>query len=220
MKKVLYFLVAAFSLFSLAKDAHAGPYLSIYAGLTVPHDASVTNHDTNEAGQMSFHNSANFGAKAGYWFTDQDAPYLGIQLDANQNNSKIRELITSAGVVAPVTSRATFTTVTANLILRSSEGDIKPYVGAGVGMFYVDIGSGQKPVTALGINGNGWCGGTDTAVGFQAIAGADFEINENLSFFAEYRYSTAKFSLDTTTYIPLDITYKASQLNGGLTYSF
>lgn len=220
MKKILYLLVTAFSLFSFAKDADAGPYLSVYAGLTVPHDASVTNHDTHEAGQMSFRNSANFGAKAGYWFSDQGAPYLGIQLDANINNSRIREIITPEGVVAPVTSKASFSTLTANLLLRSAEGDVRPYIGAGAGVYYVDIGPGQKPVPALGINSNGWCGGTDTAVGFQAMAGLDFVITKNLSFFVEYRYNTAKFSLETKTYIPLDITYKASQLNGGLTYEF
>lgn len=220
MKKILYFLITASSFFLLRENANAAPYLSVYAGLTVPHDASVTNRDTHESGQMSFHDSANFGAKAGYWFTDQGAPYLGIQLDANVNNSKIREIITPAGVVAPVTSKASFSTLTANLLLRSAGGGVRPYIGAGAGVFYVDIGPGQKPVPALGINSNGWCGGTDTAIGFQAMAGADFVITKHLSFFAEYRFSTAKFSLDTKTYIPFDITYKASQFNGGLTYEF
>lgn len=220
MKKFLYFLVIASSFFLFRENANAAPYLSIYAGLTVPHDASVTNHDTHEAGQMSFRNSLDFGAKAGYWFTEQGAPYLGIQLDANVNNSTIREIITSAGVVAPVTSKASFYTLTANLLLRSADGDVRPYIGAGAGLFYVDIGPGQKPVPALGIGSSGWCGGTDTAIGFQVMAGADFVITKRLSFFAEYRFSTAKFSMDTRTYIPLDITYKASQVNGGLTYEF
>lgn len=220
MKKNLCFLVVAFSFFLFAKSANAGPYLSVYAGFTVPHDASVTNHDTHESGQMSFHNSLNFGAKAGYWFTGQGAPYLGIQLDANVNNSRIREIITSTGVVAPVTSKASVSTLTANLLLRSDEGDIRPYIGVGAGVFYIDIGPGQKPVVALGINSNGWCGGPDTAIGFQAMAGADFVITKNLSLFAEYRYNTAKFSLETKTYIPFDITYKASQLDGGITYNF
>ena len=220
MKRILCFLASAFLLLSFAKSADAGPYFSVYAGLTVPHDADVTNNVTNESGQMSFHNSLNYGAKAGYWLTDQGAPYLGIQLDANINNSKVKELITSTGVVAQATSNVSVSSLTANLLLRSSEGDIRPYVGVGAGVFYIDIGPGQKPVTALGINGNGWCGGTDTAVGFQAMAGADLVITRNLSFFAEYRLNTANFSLDAKTYIPFDITYHVSQFNGGLTYEF
>lgn len=220
MKKILYFLAIASSFFLFRENANAAPYLSIYAGLTVPHDSPVTNHDTHESGQMSFHNSLNFGAKAGYWFTDQGAPYLGIQLDANVNNSKIKEIITPAGVVAPVTSKASFSMLTANLLLRSTDGDVRPYIGAGAGVFYADIGPGEKPVPALGINSNGWCGGTDTVIGFQMMAGADFVITKHFSFFAEYRYNTAKFSLETKTYIPFDITYKVSQFNGGLTYEF
>ncbi|MBI5588151.1 MAG: outer membrane beta-barrel protein [Deltaproteobacteria bacterium] len=220
MKKTLYFLIVAFSFFLFAKSANAGPYLSVYAGFTVPHDANVTNNVTHETGQMSFHNGLNFGAKAGYWFTDQGAPYLGLQLDANTQNLKIRELIASTGVVAPVTSRAGFSSLTANLIYRAVEGDIRPYIGAGAGVFYMNIGSGQKPIQAIGVGINGWTGGTDTAIGYQVLAGLDFLISKRLSFFGEYKFSTAKFSLDRKTWIPFDITYKVSQVYGGLTYNF
>lgn len=220
MKKILYFLASVLLLLPFARSAEAGPYFSLYAGLTVPHDAEVTNNVTGENGQISFHSGINSGAKVGYWFTSLDAPYIGFQFDANANYLKVKEVITSDGTVAAATSKVNVSSLTANLLFRSPDGDVRPYVGAGIGVFYIDVGPGQKPVPALGVNGNGWCGGVDTALGFQAMVGVDMTITQHLSFFAEYKFNTADFSFDPKTYFPFDMTYRVSQFNGGLTYEF
>ncbi len=218
-KKIILPLILASLL--IAVNSYADTYLSLYTGLAKPHDADITNNygaGTGQTGQMSFKNNINYGAKLGFWLTGADAPYLGFQIDGNFYNTDIREIVSSTGVVAPVTSTADVYSVFANVLVRGT-GDIKPYAGVGVGYLDMKIGAGQKPVSAVGIPG-GWKGGSDGAFGWQVLAGIDYPLSKNLSLILEYKYSAAEFSFDNSTMMPLDIKYSASQFNGGLAISF
>lgn len=216
MKKRIILPILLALLF-ISGNSYAETYVSLYAGLVIPHDADVTNNITGNSGQMTFRNNFNYGAKLGYWFSGMDLPDLGVQIDANKYNTDTKEIVSNA-IVAPVTANVDVNSVVASVLLRGS-GNVKPYIGAGAGWFQMEIGPGQKPISAAGIPG-GWAGGTDSAFGWQVQAGLDFNLTEHTSFFTEYRFGNANFSFDRSTGVPLDINYMSSQFNGGLTYSF
>lgn len=218
-KKIILPLILASLL--IAVNSYAETYLSLYTGLAKPHDADITNNygaGSGQTGQMSFKNNINYGAKFGFWLTGVDAPYLGFQIDGNFYNTDIREIVSSTGVVAPVTSNMDVYSVFANVLVRGT-GDIKPYAGVGVGFLDMKIGQGQKPVPAVGIPG-GWKGGSDSAFGWQVLAGVDYPLSPHTSLIVEYKYGNANFTFDSSTGVPLDIKYSASQFNAGISINF
>lgn len=220
MRRTVFLLTLASMLFLLAGRAGAEPYLSVYGGLVQPHNAEITNNVTGDTGKMFFRDSSSVGLKAGYWFTSLDRSYsAGLQLDANAYKAHIKELVDSGGTVAPVTSNTDFIAVALNAVFRAEVEDVRPYVGAGAGWYYLHAGAGIKPVPAVGIPG-GWKEDSDSTYGFQAFAGVDVPLTKSLSLFAEYKFIIAKFSFTGTPSFPLDVDYESSQLYAGLTYSF
>jgi len=221
MRRPLCSLVIAVLFVLCAEAARAESYFSVYGGLVQPHDSKVKNNVSGETGKIFFRDSASVGFKTGYWFSSQGAPYFGLQFDANGYHSHIKELVDDNGTVAPVTSNTDFAAVTLNAVLRADvEGLIRPYAGMGAGWFYMNIGAGTKPVTAVGINPNGWTGGSESTYGFQGFVGVDVPVTESLALFAEYKFLMAKFSFSEKIYFPLDVDYQSSQLYGGVTYTF
>lgn len=220
MRRTVFLLTLASMLFLLAGRAGAEPFLSVYGGLVQPHDAKITNNFSGETGKMFFRDSSSVGLKAGYMFMSLDRSYsVGLQLDANAYKAHIKELVDSNGTVAPVTSNTDFIAVALNAVFRAEVEDVRPYVGAGAGWYYLNVGAGIKPVPAVGIPG-GWAEGSDSTYGFQAFAGVDVPLTKSLSLFAEYKFLMAKFSFPRKIFLPLDIDYQSSQLYAGLTYSF
>lgn len=221
MKRTIFLLTLASMLFLLASTAGAEPYLSVYGGLVQPHDAKIKNNLSGETGKMFFRDSSSVGLKAGYMFMSQDRSYsVGLQLDANAYQAHLKELVDSDGTVAPVTSNTDFISVALSAVFRAEVEDIRPYAGAGAGWYYLNVGTGNKPVPAVGLGSAGWVSVSDSTYGFQAFAGVDVPLTKSLSLFAEYKFIMAEFSFSDKTYFPLDIDYQSSQLYAGLTYSF
>lgn len=222
MRKTVCLFTLASSLFLCAGGAYAEPYFSVYGGLVQPHEAAITNNVSGKTGDMSFRDSSSVGIKAGYWFPSQDKSYSGgLQLDANAYQSHIKELVDSNGTVAPVTSNTDFIGIALNAVFRAEVEKVRPYAGAGAGWYYLNVGTGNKPVPAVGLGSAGWTGSSDHTYGFQAFAGVDIPVSKSLAFFMEYKFIMAEFSFTgNKDYFPLDIDYQSSQLYGGLTYSF
>ena len=230
MKKILLVAVALFGLIALPGLSHAEPYVSAYVGGAFPQDADIVdNTGLGLTGTTEFDTGLALGLKGGYWFTQENAPFLGIQLDINRHDTTAKT--TMSGVVAgfPVglasENDVTVTSYTANVLFRSPEGNIRPYAGIGAGWFTGEIDDGigavaiLDPFTGTLITVTGPIQGTnDTAFGWQVLAGVDFIINPNLSVFGEYKYSRADFSFGGD--IATDLEYGVSQVYGGVSYHF
>lgn len=126
---------------------------------------------------------------------------FGIQLEANKHNPELRT-ITIGGGTSDVSGNFKVHAITANALARLGDGKIRPYGGVGGGVFFGEIEQGAAS----------W---KDKSFGWQALAGADYKINDRYSAFAEYKYSAAKFYIDG-----IDIDYSVSQFYGGVSYHF
>lgn len=219
MRTIVFLSALVSALFFYAASAHSEAYVSVYGGLVQPHDSKITNNVSGETGKVFFRDSGSAGIKTGYWFSSQGAPYFGLQLDANAYQAHIKELTSSDGTVAPVTSKTEFVAVTLNAVIRADVEVIRPYAGVGAGWYYLNVGAGSKPIPAVGVKG-GWADTSDSTYGFQGFVGLDVPVTKSLSLFAEYKFITAKFSFDDKAYFPIDMDYQSSQLYAGLTYSF
>ena len=90
-------------------------------------------------------------------------------------------------------------TVMANVRKSFGEGSFRPYVGAGVGFARHDGEATLAAVSPLGsIAGSD--SGDDTVVAFQAMAGIEGDISENLVVFAGFRYLASQdMEIETLT---------------------
>lgn len=224
MKKILLSLAAFLCLsFAFSGPSDAGVYVSGYTGVGLVHDSRIANNITpSEPGEMEFRPNWAGGGKLGYWFDELYAPYFGLQIDLNNIRTDIKNITSSTGVVAPVTANAEFYSATFNAVFRYPNGDVRPYIGAGVGWFYAEIGPGQKSVPVVGIP-NGWGGSEDSAFGWQALAGIDWLVIKDryffdVSLFAEYKFGKADFSFESG--LGLDMDYESSQFSVGLALNF
>jgi opacity protein-like surface antigen len=107
-----------------------------------------------------------------------------------------------------------------NTKARYPDGPIHPYIGAGLGYSYFEIGDvterewGGPGVHHMdGVSGGGFC--------YQFMAGVDFDVAPNLSFGIGYKYFAALPTIGSETdelYSKLD--YKAHMITLGLAFMF
>jgi opacity protein-like surface antigen len=181
-------------------------------------------------------NSAMFGAKVGYFFTDEKLPWLGLELEAFTNKPSIKaqsaafeqniEYIPTnvpnpcTGLPNPtcplsVTNRGTLPlsesdmrliTVAFNVVARYPGTTFQPYVGVGAGAFYFNS-SGQ-------IDGRQVVPGLNTQAGLKVLA------TEEWGLFVEGKYNYASIdNLDPSGY-GLSGTYSAFNAIAGVAYHF
>lgn len=212
MKRTLaaFFVAAGFLIWSACADAST--YIQAYGGAAFPHDSEA--RGAGSFGDMEFDQGFAAGVKIGGWW--EAKPSLGLQFDFNGNFNSL-DAISSAGSRAALDSDMNVYSATLNALFRLPGGFMKPYIGAGGGFYYADIGEGAISIPLLGVSA-GFPDDNDGAFGWNALGGVEIElIGDKLSAFAEYRYSRADFEFDK---IGLEVDYSSSQVYGGLTYTF
>lgn len=211
-KMMLAIIMVAAAMFVFSAPARAEPYVSGYLGAAFPHDSNI---DDNSGlgilyGDMEFDNGWALGAKGGYWFEEQNLPSLGLELDLNAHFPKASK-INASGVGLSTGADVTVWSYTVNFLLRYPEGNFRPYGGVGGGWFFGKVDDG----TIVGVPFNG---GSDSAYGWQVLAGLDYLINPNVSVFVEYKYSRADFEFGGD--LMFEVTYAVSQVYAGISYNF
>jgi len=94
---------------------------------------------------------------------------------------------------------------------RFPSARIKPYVGAGFGFVNVEAQAALDGMSALaGIDNS------DSSFAYQAIAGLNFQVNETVDLFAEYRYLKA----DSLQLGNFGFDYETSNVHGGFRIKF
>ncbi len=219
-----------------ASPAAAEWYVSGYAGVAIPADEDIdlsasvlglTAADTLK--DVDLDTSAVFGGKAGHYF--EGLPQVGLELEVyhfspDSDPQTVQTNLFPGGVTISAAD-INVTTIGINALYRlqlsqSDEyprGRFQPYGGVGLGVFIANLET--TVVTAIDDD-------TDTALGFQALAGLKYFFIPNLSLFAEYKFiQTGDFEFelsDTVVGVPVTATAEtdltAHLFYGGIAYHF
>lgn len=184
---------------------------------------------------LSLQQSPLFGGKAGYFFSHEGLPWLGVEVEVFTTKPTIKNQTVSttqdityipnnplpAGACVPgidclAQQRSTGTlevsdaslrliTVAFNVVARYPGAIFQPYVGVGAGAFY--------------FKGSGQFDGRQVVPGLNAMVGLKVLATEEWGFFLEGKYSRATISNFDPTY-GLSGEYSAFHAVAGLAYHF
>lgn len=226
MRKWMLAVVVAV-VFGFSGAAQAESYISGFAGLAIPHDSDAEdNEGIGIVGTAEFDSGITFGAKAGHWFTEQQMPFLGVQLEISRYSADAdfkADVSSLVGIPSTMVSSTeiTVTSYMANILFRKADGKLRPHAGIGLGWISGDIDNGTTTITSPGfgvIASADFNGADDTAFGWQILAGIDYDVAPKFSIFGEYKYTRADFSFGPD--VDFDVDYAASQIYGGVSYHF
>jgi len=194
---------------------------------------------TFKASDISLKNSAIFGGKVGYFFTQEKLPWLGVELEAFRTSPTIKAqtLSTTQDITyqpntpgtaaqcqppnpvpncpAYVLNRSTLTLQESSLhVTTVAFNVIARYPGTTV-QPYVGVGAGAFNFSASGgsIQGNQWY------PGLNLMAGAKVLVTEAFGVFAEGKYNLANVTNFDQTY-GVSGMYSIFHLVAGLAYHF
>jgi len=170
----------------LAMPSFSGFYIQAYGGLRVPDNLQYN----GTAQDLGIGNS--LGASVG---VDTSIPGVSAELDYMHSSANYSALGTS------LDSQSFMVDGIYNLDLNM--GNIKPYLGAGLGAVNVTYKSSDS----------------GTGLGFQVKAGVSGPITDQLSWFGEYRYQQAigNINIGSPAY---PVEYASHSILGGLKISF
>jgi len=190
MKKLFVSVLALFFIFSVIPSYAAGPgpyYLGVFGGYVIPDKMKLENGSASR--DVSFKNSWALGAKFGYIIPS----WKYLALEAKQD-------VDEAGASGDYSAN----NLMFNALLRYPEGNIHPFLGAGIGCSWAAVSDLNAPVDATG-SGFAW----------QLLAGINFDISPNWSADVAYRYFSSKYGIEG-----VDITAKNNLLLLGINYHF
>jgi len=215
-KSMLLVFVLACSMVVFSGVSHAENFASVYVGGAIPHEADATdNTGSGGSGTWEFDSSAVAGVKLGHWFNEQNAPYFGVEADLNLHFPDLsKQSGTLSGGTQNMEAEVIIWGGTVNGLLRYPEGDVRPYVGAGGGIFHANFDDG------LGSVSGPFTGDEDTRFGWQLLGGVDWTVTDDISVFAEYKYTIVDFEFDDPSKLGVDVNYRASHVYGGVSYRF
>jgi opacity protein-like surface antigen len=186
----------------VATPAFAEWYADIYGGAAYTPQSDITLVVGSPSGpadhvlhDVKWTNSAEFGARAGYW--SDTAPWYGVGLDifhfsANVPTQTVN--LTISGATAPAALQAidfSASAIALDLVrlryraLASGEypnGRLQPFASAGPALFQVRVtnkANGELTTQPA----------TDTTVGYKLGAGASWQLWQRAAVFGEYRYT-------------------------------
>ncbi|MEL7465419.1 MAG: outer membrane beta-barrel protein [Pseudomonadota bacterium] len=226
-------LSACTTVTATAEEAFS-PYISVFAGLGILGDETFSGVVTPPGGEQSvtgdFGSAFNFGAAVGVelgstlGFVSPRVEIEGSYLSAGvgedtlnfSGNGPANEINVDGGI-----SRAL---LLANLLLDvETGGPFTPYVGVGAGLAFTnsDVVYGGPPGGPAAVRFD------DSGVDFaaQLIAGASYEVSDNVLLFADGRY-TRVFGFDGDRFNPAGLTGNISgdvdnvSVNVGVRYRF
>ncbi|MFQ5464781.1 MAG: outer membrane protein [Thermodesulfobacteriota bacterium] len=166
------------------------------------------------AGTLDSDSGMAAGAKFGHWFTGRGAPYLGVEVDLNAHFPDLTHISGAGWQAQDLDAAMTVYSGTLSALVRYPDGNIRPYIGGGMGVFHANVDAGVGSVKGP------FAGDEDTRFGLQLLAGLYLSIVPRASIFAEYRYVFVNFEFDEPGALGLDVDYRRAQLYGGLSINF
>ena len=236
-KLVIYLMVPVFSLSMIFnQSAFAESYIGGSIGAAFSSDAeniklssgaltgTVTDLDTDS--------SFTYGFKAGHYF--KAIPWFGVEFNFSQSDPDIsKQTGTATGTIGVFTAAATgqgsidvdhANTYGLLVMFRATEEqakdmfNIQPYLGLGIGINQVSLGT-ARVYTAAGVETDSANLGSDTNVGFLLSAGLNYDITDHIKAYSEYKFTQGEFEA-TTADVKYALDYDASSLMFGLAYGF
>ena len=177
----------------VATVAEGGPYWAIFGGANVK-QSSDNNQSRGGVGRLADEEQNELGwfagLKYGYEFASPnrvrfalEGELLYSQLDAEtESNDGAFSLRTKGDF-----SAAAF--MINGLVKFEPIWSLRPYIGAGAGVAYVELQDVESEVTFKGTRlvNRTQADAEDWTFAFQGIAGLDFQLNERISIFTEYK---------------------------------
>lgn len=165
----------------VVEQTAGGLYISTFGGLLWAQDADVTAVLTPPDFTIGTDRGYRFGGALGYQFNS----VLGAEAEVAFGRVAIDTVTPDGGGPVDITgagASASLLTVMGNLTVGTEFGAFRPYVAVGVGAARVglDVPAG----IGLGSGAND----TDWALAFQALAGVDYAITDNISIGARFRF--------------------------------
>lgn len=220
-------LIIIFLLFSQVAFAaqNTGFYFGFSGGLVIPQTMTMSEPYYGDT-DTTLKNGGFVGVKSG-WLTPFTRRIMALEMEYNYifgtdfDKSKVVDLA-GWGPGALLDGTIRVHALMFNMRARYPEGPIHPYVGAGLGYSYFQIGD----ITAR--DGGGGIidvipGGSGGAFSYQFLGGIDFDISPNMSIGIGYKYFAAKPEINEDYYwdnYDYELDYKTSIISLGLTFTF
>lgn len=208
MKKIIALI--ALGLIAVPTLAHAGNYYaSIAGGLTHLHDMEVGSVDDSiefDAGWTGI-------VAGGYRFNNN----MRAELELGYRNNDLDTIHFPAGTTTSMDGEVEAWTALVNAIYEHTNATaFSPYFGIGAGVAHLEFGdTNNLSITTNPESGN------DTAFAMQGIAGVNYQINTNLSTFADYRYlTTFDAGIEFNSNSTIEVDYDNSTVLVGLRYNY
>jgi opacity protein-like surface antigen len=202
--------------------ARAEMYVAGQAGVTLPQ--SLSNIDVTGSGIAAGTKSSNldlktsfmYGAKLGYYF--DSLKWLGVETEVFNTTPHVKEQAATctgpgcAGLVSSPTGSylRVLTWAPINFVARYQIGQLEPYAGVGLGLFFARTKDGQTGESS-----------SSTQPGLNAQAGLRYLITKNIAIFGEWKFNHARFKFDETpSFAGMNATYNVHHLVFGAGYHF
>ncbi len=149
-------------------------------------------------GQLGVQSSPLYGGKVGYYFDEPGWKWLGIEMEAFTSTQHLKQqgVQVDPGFGAPSDiqlTRGQNIRVTnwapINIMFRYQIGRSEPYVGAGLGIYFLHIHNAATD-TSISSNAN---------LGLSTLStkgGLRWRVTDHLSVFAEWKYNQVNFNYD------------------------
>ena len=191
----------------MATVTDGGPYWAIFGGANVK-QSSDNNQSRGGVGRLADEEQNELGwfagLKYGYEFASPnrvrfalEGELLYSQLDAETESNDGGFSLRTKGDF----SAAAF--MINGLVRFEPIWSLRPYIGAGVGVAYVELQDVESEVTFKGVRlaNRKQQDSEDWTFAYQGIAGLDFQLNERVSIFTEYKALVFHDAVGTENYI-------------------
>lgn len=190
--------VAALSLTLSVYPAQAEMYVAGQAGLTVPNDFSNVEGTGSGAGvsisDVSLKNSIMYGAKLGYYF--ESMKWLGVETEVFNTTPHVKQQdVTASFGGASQTGNLTgqyvrvLTWAPINVVVRYQMGQLEPYAGVGLGLFFARTKDAATGETSS----------SNARPGLNTQVGVRYLVTKNFSMFTEWKYNRVSLNFDESS---------------------
>ena len=195
-----------------ADSVFAEFYIAGMGGYTAPNDLTNSKFDFGPLEGTRFdlelENSAMGGGKIGYYFPSWEWVGVGVETEGFFTWPNLKEQSAegtggrcSTCFVNEPAMEIQVITWAFNALLRYPGKRIQPYVGAGLGVYFAELGSRSRS--------DNW------VPGINLLAGVRGFITDHIALFAEYKYNRATLNLDR-----FEGDYSANIGAGGISFHF
>jgi opacity protein-like surface antigen len=197
-------------------------YVAGQFGVSIPQDFSsiegVGSNTGTTFSDVSLATSVMYGAKLGYYF--DSLKWLGVETEVFNSTPHVKQqnvtaTFGGASVTGPLTGQnlRVLNWAPINLVVRYQMGQLEPYAGIGMGVFFARLKDGASGEST-----------SSTRVGLNTQVGLRYLVTKNISLFGEWKYNRASFNFAESS--PTQATggikgdYSAHLLAFGVGYHF